>query len=185
MNHKRQTLIDTALTLFYENGVHSIGINEILKVSGIAKKTLYHHFSGKEALVLAALEERNHRFINWLTSRLTGVKDDNEVIDALFYALTDWFNNGVTELGDFRGCFFINTSAEFSEPNSEISQYCQQHKQDVRNLIREHLINKNDTLLEAICLLKEGAISNAYVSNDVDAANKAGQIMKALEFKNG
>ncbi|HFG1889890.1 TPA: TetR/AcrR family transcriptional regulator, partial [Vibrio cholerae] len=49
MNPKRQLLIDTALNLFYKNGINSIGINEVISVSGIAKRTLYSHFESKEA----------------------------------------------------------------------------------------------------------------------------------------
>ncbi|WP_299666825.1 TetR/AcrR family transcriptional regulator [uncultured Psychromonas sp.] len=56
MNKKRQLLIDTALSLFYKKGINTIGINEILQVSGVAKNTLYNHFSSKEELILAALE---------------------------------------------------------------------------------------------------------------------------------
>lgn len=56
MSKKRQQLINIALQLFYEKGINSVGINEILSVSGIAKKTLYNHFTSKEDLVLAALE---------------------------------------------------------------------------------------------------------------------------------
>ncbi|MDF4603837.1 TetR/AcrR family transcriptional regulator, partial [Vibrio parahaemolyticus] len=55
MNKKKQLLIDTALSLFYKQGINSIGINEVLKVSGVAKRTLYSHFESKEALILAAL----------------------------------------------------------------------------------------------------------------------------------
>lgn len=45
MNEKRRLLIDTAFQLFYEHGIASVGINEILKVSGIAKKNLVSPFS--------------------------------------------------------------------------------------------------------------------------------------------
>jgi AcrR family transcriptional regulator len=66
MSKKRQQLIDTALPLFYEKGINSVGINEILSVSGIAKKTLYNHFTSKEELVLAALEQRNDNLMAYL-----------------------------------------------------------------------------------------------------------------------
>lgn len=177
MNNKRQILIDTALNLFYEKGINSIGINEILKVSGIAKKTLYHHFESKNALVLARLKQRNNTFIEWLEHILGDPKTDKEVVEKLFNGLTNWFSNSETELGDFRGCFFINTSAEFRDPSSEISLYCQYHKQQVRALIAKYLSNPSDDYLDAICILKEGAITSAYVANDFSAAKKCIQIL--------
>lgn len=177
MNDKRQILIDTALQLFYAKGINSIGINEILKVSGIAKKTLYNHFESKDSLVLAALEQRNSIFITWLETILKKAKTDKEIIENLFNALTAWFSNLIPELGDFRGCFFINTSAEFSDPSSDISLYCQYHKQQVRELIGKHLSASNEELLDAICILKEGAITRAYVENDLLTAHKCIKIL--------
>ena len=177
MNDKRQILIDTALSLFYAKGVNSIGINEILRVSGIAKKTLYNHFDSKDALVLAALEQRNGIFINWLEVRLNKAKTDKELVEKLFNALTAWFSNLIPELGDFRGCFFINTSAEFSDPSSDISLYCQYHKQQVRELIGKHLSASNEELLDAICILKEGAITTAYVENNLFTPQKCIKIL--------
>jgi AcrR family transcriptional regulator len=176
MNSKRQLLIDTALQLFYQKGVNTIGINEILKVSGVAKKTLYHHFNSKTTLVLATLEQRNNIFINWLERSLCDAKSDKNVVNKLFNALADWFS-GETELGDFRGCFFINTSAAFSDPNNEISLYCQDHKKQVRALIANKMFDPSDDFLDVICILKEGAITTAYVANDLSAPKKCIQIL--------
>ena len=64
---KRQQLINTAFRLFYQNGIHAVGINQILKESGIAKKTLYHHFASKEQLLLAVLEYRDQIFLQWFS----------------------------------------------------------------------------------------------------------------------
>ena len=55
-----------------------------------------------------------------------------------------WFIGNEPELGDFRGCFFINTSAEFSDPKSEISCYCRYHKDQVRQLIKSKLTNNSE-----------------------------------------
>jgi AcrR family transcriptional regulator len=182
MSKKRQQLIDTALPLFYEKGINSVGINEILSVSGIAKKTLYNHFTSKEELVLAALEQRNDNFIAWLTISLKEAKTDIEVVNKLFNGLSAWFSNTAIELGKFRGCFFINTSAEFSDPNSKISQYCRAHKQQVRQLIGQHLSTSNTELLDTICILKEGAISMAYVSHDLSMPPKCIKIIEKFVY---
>ncbi|EKO3674820.1 TetR/AcrR family transcriptional regulator, partial [Vibrio metschnikovii] len=72
MNPKRQLLIDTALDLFYKNGINSIGINEVISVSGVAKRTLYSHFESKEALIIASLQKRHEIFTSWLEHKLSG-----------------------------------------------------------------------------------------------------------------
>lgn len=182
MNEKRQLLIDTALTLFYQNGINSVGINEVLKVSGVAKKTLYSHFDSKEALILSALEHRHEIFTAWLASKLDGASNNKELVEKLFYALKSWFKGSEPTLGSFRGCFFINSSAEFSDQNSEVALYCQKHKQEVKNLIEQKMSNEDSLLLDAICIMKEGAITTAYMGGNHDVTE---QCIKILNSKIG
>ena len=172
MSNKKQLLIDTALKLFYEKGINSVGINEVLKVSGVAKKTLYNHFQSKEELVVATLESRDKIFLAWLDAQLQYSQTQHDVVCRLFNSLTSWFNNDVPTLSKFRGCFFINTSAECSDKNNPISRYCCYHKTKVRKLIQKHLQTNDESLLDMICLLKEGAIVLAHTNQDHDAAQK-------------
>ncbi len=184
MSPKRQLLIDTALDLFYQNGINSIGINEILSVSGVAKRTLYTHFQSKDALVIAALQQRHDVFIQWLEQKLSGAKSDKETIHRLFTALESWFSNHEPQLGHFRGCFFINTSAEFSDLNSEIFRYCNYHKDQVRQVIASHLSNTDGSLLDAICIMKEGAIVTAHLSgNSREVTVKCIELLDTFELQ--
>ena len=172
MSDKQQLLISTALDLFYKNGINSVGINEVLKVSGVAKKTLYRYFDSKDALIIATLDQRHNIFISWLQSSVENSVDNKEFIQKLFSALTRWFNNQVPALVDFRGCYFINTAAEFTIQNEEISDCCQQHKKNVRLMLKTQMPIFEQSLFELICMLKEGAITSAYISQDLDAAEK-------------
>lgn len=179
MSAKRLQLISTAFTLFYEKGVHAVGVNEILNASGVAKKTLYHHFRSKDDLVLAVLEYRDECFRNWLQSRLDAAPIGNEKIEALFDALDDWFNDRVDALLPFHGCFFINVSGEYSELRHPIHEQCAHHKECVVELITrqvETFIADDDLAVQigsVLSLLKEGAITVAYVQGDRSAALKA------------
>ena len=49
--------MQTALELFAARGYHNTGIADILKVSGVKRGTLYHYFSSKRELCLAAIDE--------------------------------------------------------------------------------------------------------------------------------
>jgi len=180
MNQKRQLLIDTALDLFYRYGVNSIGINEILKVSGVAKKTLYSHFASKEALILATLEQRHVIFIGWLEEQLQKAEAEENIVPQLFAALASWIDGTDPKLGKFRGCFFINTSAEFSDPNSAVSLSCRHHKASIHQMITQYMPNTDPLLIDAICIMKEGVITAGYVANDHSAANKSIEILKRL-----
>ncbi|MGI0116055.1 TetR/AcrR family transcriptional regulator [Zooshikella sp. RANM57] len=186
--NKREKLIQTAFELFYRHGIHAVGINQILKESGIAKKTLYSYFESKEQLVCEVVSYRDQIFIGWLNTRLNEVEQGLPAIEALFDALDDWFNSRVDVLMDFRGCFFINACAEFCD--HEINRRCLAHKEKVSHLIEQHVRQLNisndnvETVTEELCFLKEGAITQAYVLGDLDAAKKAKKIALKLIPKN-
>jgi len=51
--NKKQQLLDSALTLFVNQGIDATSTASIAKHAGVANGTLFHHFPSKEALVLA------------------------------------------------------------------------------------------------------------------------------------
>src|SRR4030042_527583 len=53
----KKRIIKTALALFATRGYHSTGITDILRESGVKRGALYHHFSSKKDLGLAAIDE--------------------------------------------------------------------------------------------------------------------------------
>lgn len=184
MTDKRQLLIETAFTLFYQHGVNAVGINQILKQANVAKKTLYTHFSSKEKLVESVLAYRDERFISWLTQRLERKEAGKAALLSLFNALDDWFNNRVEQLANFNGCFFINTTADYGDPASIPHQLCADHKKRVRELIERQVrclnVDEPGELTDMLSMLKEGAIVTAQVQGDKQAALKARQLAEQL-----
>src|SRR6201986_5035879 len=55
----RERLLQAANELFYEEGVHTVGIDRVIERAGVAKATLYSAFGSKEALIQAYLESRH------------------------------------------------------------------------------------------------------------------------------
>src|SRR3954451_25442647 len=54
----RADLLAAALRVFADRGYKEAGVDEIARAAGYSKGALYWHFSGKEDLLLALLEER-------------------------------------------------------------------------------------------------------------------------------
>ena len=93
-SQRREQLIDTAIDLFAKHGFHATGIDRILAVSGVSKKTLYRHFRSKDELILAALRKYDglfrNNFMREVESRGTTPK---ERLLAVFDAARAWFED--------------------------------------------------------------------------------------------
>jgi AcrR family transcriptional regulator len=50
--NKKQQLLEAALSLFVQQGIHATSTASIAKTAGVANGTLFHHFPSKDALVL-------------------------------------------------------------------------------------------------------------------------------------
>ena len=57
-----ERLLDTAERLFYERGVHSVGMAELRTASGVSLKRLYQCFASKDELVDGYLRRRDARW---------------------------------------------------------------------------------------------------------------------------
>lgn len=187
---KKDQIIKTAFTLFYEKGIHAVGINEVIKTAGVAKKTLYNHFVSKDALILATIEYHHKQFIDWLVSRMEQGETSKDALLIIFEGLDDWINNRVNEFELFRGCYFNHCCAEYSNTKNEIYDASQNHKYLFKSIVAGHVHsfeeNKDKAfyLIENIFLLSEGAMSSALLLNDNQSAKKAMQgVEHLLRFK--
>lgn len=165
---KRDRLLDTAYRLFYRDGYHAVGIDTILAEAGLAKMTLYHHFSSKEELIVAALERRGAEIV-------AGIEAAVEAVGASprkrLLALFDW-HEGWFKSKDFNGCAFVRAAGEYPELASPVHQVVARRKQASRALLEKLLtdleVSSPKTLAGQIQLLLEGAIVTAHTTGNPD-----------------
>ena len=106
----RERILATADRLFYDEGIHAVGIQRIIEEAGVTRVTLYRHFPSKDDLVSAYLGHRA-RFDHAQVQGIVDAHPDDprSALSELATALTrDDF--GAVQ----RGCPFINASAEFT-----------------------------------------------------------------------
>jgi AcrR family transcriptional regulator len=176
----RDRLIDTAISLFNRHGFHATGVDRIVAVARVAKKTLYAHFPSKEDLILAALSRKRSAFSDkFLPAVLAASDDPRQRLLALFELAKSWFADP-----DFYGCLFINAAVEYSEPGHPINACAREFKTLLRNFARDQAeaggADDPNRLADQIALLFEGATTVAQVSARPDAATTARQIAEQL-----
>lgn len=127
----RDRILDAADELFYARGIHAVGIDEIVARSGTAKTTLYAHFPSKDDLIAGYLQRRSDEWRQHLGEELARRGGTPvERIDAVFAVLAE----GCASPG-FRGCPFINATAEYPDPTHPGRVVADAHRQWVRDLL--------------------------------------------------
>ncbi len=176
----KQRLVETALTLFHQEGFHATGIDRVLAVARVSKMTLYKYFKSKDDLILAVLDLRDQRFRDWLDTRTQALADTpSGRLLAVFDALGEWFDDP-----NFHGCLFINAAAEYGLPTERIHQSAARHKQLVlewlTELARQAPVNDPTALAWDLTLIMEGAIVARHTSDQPQAAARAKDLAKRV-----
>ncbi|HEY1998189.1 TetR/AcrR family transcriptional regulator [Paraburkholderia sp.] len=172
----RERLLAAAEALIYAGGIHATGVDAIVKQSGTARKSFYTHFESKDALVAAALERRDERWMKWfIEGTLRRGKSTRTRLLGMFDVLREWFTSE-----DFHGCAFLNAAGEIAGPDDPIRVVAREHKERLLAFVRtqcdEHMSaidadsRRAARLARQWLILIDGAIGVALVSGDADAA---------------
>jgi AcrR family transcriptional regulator len=175
----RERLLDAANELFYEEGVHSVGIDRVIERAGVAKATLYSAFGSKDELVRAYLAARHAATRDRMTRELAArYHTPRERLLGVFEIQGESF----TEPG-FRGCAFISASAE-ARPGSTIEDAAEEYRAWIRalfvELAKEADVNDPERLAQQLVLLYDGAGIAAWMDRDPGAAAAARAAATAL-----
>ena len=175
-------ILDVASGLFYEHGIHAVGVDTIAAESGVTKRTLYDRFGSKDGLVTTYLQVRDRRWRSMVAARLEETGSD-PVARALapFDVLPDWL------LECTRGCSFINAFAELPDVEHPGRQVIVAEKtwllEQFRATVAQAGIEQPDQLAVQLLSLHEGAIvafSIAGAAGAADAARAAARTLVEL-----
>jgi AcrR family transcriptional regulator len=176
----RARLLAAAERLFYEEGIHAVGVERILQTSGVGRASFYRHFPSKGDLVLGVLRERDAKWRTWLVSVVeSSPLGPAELPLALFDGLAQRF-----AAADFRGCAFINTMVEEADQTSAAHLVAAEHKEKViaylDGLLAAGGYREHEQLARQFALLGDGAIVTALREGTTDAAVRARAVAEVL-----
>lgn len=153
----RDRVFDVAADLFYREGVRAVGVDAIVKKAGVAKISLYRTFPSKDDLVLAYLKDRQSEFWRQWDEAFGQHQGDPR---GQLQAIMAYLAHRTTQRG-YRGCPFINFSAEFPDPAHPGRQVAKAVKREMRERfmrIAEALgARRPQQLADGLLLLVEGA----------------------------
>src|ERR1700748_468668 len=174
----RERLLAAASELFYEEGVHTVGIDRVIEKAGVAKASLYSTFGSKDELVRAYLtrryDQRRTRNTEWVNRYSTPRERLLGVFDAL--------GESIAQPG-YHGCAFAHATAESSR-GSVAEQVTQEYRAWTRalftDLARDAGAADPATLGAQLHLLYDGVNWAARIDRDLEAAGRARAAAAAL-----
>jgi AcrR family transcriptional regulator len=109
---ERQAIVlDTAERLFATRSSRSVGMDELVRETGLGKMTVYRLFKSKDELVGAYLARKAATVLATIDAELARCEGDPR---AALLAVVDAVQRDVTRAG-FRGCPFTNVSSEYDD----------------------------------------------------------------------
>ncbi|WP_210521128.1 TetR/AcrR family transcriptional regulator [Hymenobacter terricola] len=172
----RIKLVDTAAELFYRQGYTATGINQIIAEAGVAKASLYQHFTAKEELLVAYLEQAITAAFVRLRAQVLPLANPRDQVLACFSLMAEFMDGH-----DFRGCRFQNMLAEVPASSPRVHELIQQHSIQMRDFFAELLLPiACEANADSIALLYEGALISCQIHRSLAPIETAKKIVASL-----
>lgn len=158
----RAELIEAAFDEMHVNGFQATGLGQILDRTGVTKGALYHHFSNKQELGLAVLDECVRPMI---LRQFEGIDETDDPISVIIAAMYRAMEEHSGEMLN-RGCPLNNLTQEMSDVDESF-----------RLRIEEIIRMWHDIIARGI----QRGIDAGSVRSDVDAAGVAAFLIATWE----
>ena len=179
----KQKILDAAATLFYNDGIHSTGINSITDKAEVAKMSLYNNFPTKSDLIGAYIQARHQEWLDLYAVRNAQAMTPVDKIVAVFEAYQDHAECAYEK--GFRGCGLLNAAAEFPAHSAE-RLAVKQHKDEIENIISTQLallIPDSERVKHVALMLSfllEGSIARAGLESSSEKVLAATAMVKSI-----
>ena len=173
-------ILDVASELFYAHGLRNVGINRVIRESGVSRGTLYNHFESKDHLIEAYVQRQSVRWLEWYTSRIAETPGDpRDKILGAFDVLDCWFQSG-----NFRGCSVANAMVELADADHAATELKEAHDRSLRclfaDLVEASGVEDVAELSEELFVVLRGAEMSAFLDGPQGVAQRCRRIAEHL-----
>ena len=158
---ERNSLIDCASNLFYNNGYVSTTIDQIIEKANVSRATFDQFFESKQHICVAHLRYRNDEFVKAVNVYVNQAPKGKAKILALFQYMELF-----SQMEDFNGCWNIKAFSEIPKGETLVHKEILAQKNGliafIEQLITDNfsLLNQKDhkQLVQQIYLVLESAV---------------------------
>ncbi|MDP4097164.1 TetR/AcrR family transcriptional regulator [Paenibacillus sp. P96] len=188
----KEAIVTTAARLFFSQGYHATGLNQIIKESDTPKGSLYHYFPcGKEELAHECIQKANEHTIHKFRSTFAAYDNTGDAIRHFIHDMAD-----EAEAAGFTGFlpFSFWAAVETSCISDKLRRACQEVFTAWQQIIAERLLLDGFTEKKAcetallVVSMMEGAliIGLTHQSKEpmLNAADYLSVLMKNIDLMN-
>ena len=179
----RDQIVDTASSLFEQQGYAATGLNQIVRESGAPKGSLYHYFpGGKDEIAVEALTLGAERVTAEIRGALAGVDDPGEAIKAYVLSLADRLRDSSFR----RGAPLAAVALETAALNPRLNAVCRDAYRAWQDAFREKLSRSNyaggraERLAAFVVASIEGAILLSRVRRSTEPLREVADDLELL-----
>jgi AcrR family transcriptional regulator len=179
--NKKQDIILTAIKLFNDNSFSSIGVDQIIHDSSVAKMTFYKHFPSKEKLIASCLLIRSVEIRDAILHEIN-LKDEFDYLGKI-KTIYDWYIRWIYS-NNYNGCLFQKATIEMLNKYPALAQIITEHKNWLRKLIEELLIglhvDQPKILTDIFLNIIDGLMINVRNYSDLSKSKQSWSYIKKL-----
>ena len=112
------TALEAATNQFWSAGYDATSLQDLLRVMGLSKSSLYETFGSKKQLFLSCVNFYDNEVKRELDELREKSGSSRELVENYLFGLLKEANSG----GKPKGCLFVNTTNEISLKDSEIAK---------------------------------------------------------------
>jgi AcrR family transcriptional regulator len=161
-------ILETANTLFYGEGIRTVGIDRLISESRVTKATFYKHYGSKDRLILQYIEGRHAAEV----AKLESLVEANETAEKALRAIVDSVSSDISSPG-FRGDAFLNAATEFFEATHPVRSVVLRHREWLTGFLAELLQDLGHRMpgdaADEIILARDGAMCGGYAGDPIAA----------------
>ena len=136
----RERLLSTASGLFYNEGLRAVGVDRIVAEAQVTRATFYRHFPSKDDLIVAYLRGADDA----VRAEFRIAEEDSSSPAGALRAIGSAIAASLARPG-FRGCAFLNASAEFPDPDGVVHRVVVEHRAWLLGRLTELFTEVDDT----------------------------------------
>ncbi|MBH0025305.1 TetR/AcrR family transcriptional regulator [Salinibacterium sp. SWN248] len=172
-------ILETANTLFYQDGILNVGVDRIIAQSSVTKATFYKHYRSKDNLILEYVKSRRAAVETEVQSIIDNAASPHDAVLGLLESVAAELTKP-----DFRGCPFLNVVAEFPDPTHPVRLLIADHRdwynESLYDLMRTAEHPFAGDAADELMLAKDGALAGGYAGDTIAAGAAMARVVKRV-----